>query len=86
MKQPKFKAGRSQEEVRRFPMRNDLTKKDCEKEQFSGIRHNVLGGEYEIWFRGVIAGTVSETALALDEFALTRKMMEITNMHGSENI
>ena len=81
MNKPKFKAGRSQEEAQRFPMRNDLTKKDCEKEEFSGIRHNVLGGVYEIWMRGVIRGTVSEELLALNEFALTEKMAEICQLH-----
>lgn len=53
------------------------TTDELKKESFSGMRHNLLAHQYEFWLVGEMVKSVSEQAVALDEFALTKAHIEV---------
>ena len=45
---------------------NNLTREDCRRKGFSGIRQDTLLKQTEIWVMGTLAKEISELAMAMD--------------------
>jgi hypothetical protein len=58
---------------------------ELKKIEFTGIRQNNLGLQWEFWILGSIEKTVTFQAVALDPLALTKAHMEIFHMAADPN-
>lgn len=64
--------------------KRNMTRLDCTKEQFTGIRHCNISGNHEIWVKGNMVKEVSETQMALDPDAVAKAYQEVFGFHSGQ--
>lgn len=54
-----------------------MTNSELAKAKFSGLRHNCLNDDAEIWLDGELKATVSQVAISIDPDALNKAFEEV---------
>ena len=64
--------------------KRNMTRLDCAKEQFTGIRHCSITGSHEIWVKGNLRKEVTEAELRLDPDATANAYKEVFAFHEDQ--
>lgn len=71
---------RTHAERMKWPMRVDLTAKECVAERFSGIRKVEITGEIEIWMLGHLRHTITQAEITMHLDAIERALAKICGL------
>ena len=65
--------------------KRNMTRGDCKREQFSGVRKCEISKNHEIWLKGTLVKEVTEHQLTLDEQAIQKAYAEVFKL-GQEQV
>lgn len=65
--------------------KRNMTRGDCKREQFSGVRKCEISQNHEIWLKGTLVKEVTEHQLTLDEQAIQKAYAEVFKL-GQEQV
>lgn len=65
--------------------KRNMTRGDCKREQFSGVRKCEISQNHEIWLKGTLVKEVTEQQLKLDEQAIQKAYAEVFKL-GQEQV
>lgn len=65
--------------------KRNMTRGDCKREQFSGVRKCEISQNHEIWLKGTLVKEVTESQLAADEQAIQKAYAEVFKL-GQEQV
>lgn len=65
--------------------KRNMTRGDCKREQFSGVRKCEISQNHEIWLNGTLVKEVTEHQLTIDEQAIQKAYAEVFKL-GQEQV
>lgn len=65
--------------------KRNMTRGDCKREQFSGVRKCEISQNHEIWLKGTLVKEVTEYQLTVDEQAIQKAYAEVFKL-GQEQV
>ena len=65
--------------------KRNMTRGDCKREQFSGVRKCEISQNHEIWLKGTLVKEVTEYQLSVDEQAIQKAYAEVFKL-GQEQV
>lgn len=65
--------------------KRNMTRGDCKREQFSGVRKCEISQNHEIWLKGTLVKEVTEYQLTIDEQAIQKAYAEVFKL-GQEQV
>ena len=65
--------------------KRNMTRGDCKREQFSGVRKCEISQNHEIWLKGTLVKEVTEFQIANDELAIQKAYAEVFKL-GQEQV
>lgn len=65
--------------------KRNMTRGDCKREQFSGVRKCEISQNHEIWLKGTLVKEVTEHQLTIDEQAIQKAYAEVFKL-GQEQV
>ena len=65
--------------------KRNMSRGDCKREQFSGVRKCEISNNHEIWLKGTLAKEVTEFQIANDELAIQKAYAEVFKL-GQEQV
>ena len=65
--------------------KRNMTRGDCKREQFSGVRKCDISQNHEIWLKGTLVKEITEHQLTIDEQAIQKAYAEVFKL-GQEQV
>ncbi len=65
--------------------KRNMSRGDCKREQFSGVRKCEISNNHEIWLKGTLVKEVTEFQIANDELAIQKAYAEVFKL-GQEQV
>lgn len=65
--------------------KRNMTRGDCKREQFSGVRKCEISQNHEIWLKGTLVKEITEHQLTIDEQAIQKAYAEVFKL-GQEQV
>lgn len=56
---------------------HNLTRGECQKAGFSGVRRDEIGGCYEIWLLGSVARTITDMQIEMNPNAMAKEYEDL---------